>query len=126
MVIDKFCADGKDTPAFGSFQSMFNYYDACENGLARADSGLKAQPQRSFFSWRYVGYEPISLRVLPRFNLVSISVGADDARVVFWSRSEGRQRTPATYRQPRTRLVSPTNTMAPPGCARKIVVREPV
>ena len=64
MVIDKFCADGKDTPAFGSFQSMFNYYDACENGLARADPGLKAQPQRSFFSWRYyVGYEPISLRV---------------------------------------------------------------
>eukprot|EP01051_Picozoa_sp_SAG22_P003454 SAG22_NODE_168_length_16723_cov_6.542409_8_plen_590_part_00 len=41
MVIDKFCADGKKTPAFGSFQSMFNYYDACENGLARADPGLQ-------------------------------------------------------------------------------------
>jgi L-iduronidase len=41
MVIDKFCADGKNTTAFGSFQSMFNYYDACENGLARADPGLR-------------------------------------------------------------------------------------
>ena len=41
MVIDKFCADGKKTRAFGSFQSMFNYYDACENGLARAGPGLQ-------------------------------------------------------------------------------------
>lgn len=41
MVIDKFCVDGKKTTAFGSFQSMFNYYDACENGLARADPGLR-------------------------------------------------------------------------------------
>jgi L-iduronidase len=41
MTIDKFCADGKSTPAFGSYQSMFNYYDACENGLVRADSKLK-------------------------------------------------------------------------------------
>lgn len=41
MTIDKFCADGKATPAFGSYQSMFNYYDACENGLARADSKLR-------------------------------------------------------------------------------------
>ena len=40
MTIDKFCADGEETRAFGSFQSMFNYYDACENGLARADPGL--------------------------------------------------------------------------------------
>eukprot|EP01052_Picozoa_sp_SAG31_P050491 SAG31_NODE_11545_length_1019_cov_0.826087_2_plen_166_part_01 len=41
MTIDKFCADGKNTPAFGSFQSMFNYYDACDSGLRQADPGLK-------------------------------------------------------------------------------------
>lgn len=41
MTIDKFCADGSKTPAFGSYQSMFNYYDACENGLAHADQHLK-------------------------------------------------------------------------------------
>lgn len=41
MPINKFCADKGKTPAFGSYQSMFNYYDACENGLARADQQLK-------------------------------------------------------------------------------------
>ena len=41
MTIDKFCADGQSTPAFGSYDSMFAYFDACEAGLHAADAGLQ-------------------------------------------------------------------------------------
>ena len=41
MEIDRFCADGKAQVPFGSYENMFNYYDACVDGLGRADEQLQ-------------------------------------------------------------------------------------
>lgn len=41
MEIDRFCADGKAQVPFGSYENMFNYYDACVDGLGRADAQLQ-------------------------------------------------------------------------------------
>ena len=96
MTIDKFCADGKSTPAFGSYDSMFAYFDACEAGLHAADAGLQLggptthssvvagsehDPVGPFLDHCEKGQNAITNKTGTRLDFISIHRKGSDRRV---------------------------------------------